>query len=175
MPERIELESWTEYFELQCRGDTLYVEIHILCSIMLNISLAHHQVSVYFAFILSLFLSGNSFFLSYYAQYFAQRFNILLKVELYNQLLNSDITHIYLNCIYTSWTAIARLIMSYLYSCAVLVNVTFLTRPNALIVLLKYTDLFQSEQQNETKVWEGLPFLLPYYVTVFHFKHNYCN
>ena len=65
-------------------------------------------------------------FLTYYAQDFAQSFNILLKVKLYSQLLNSDIIHIiYLNCIYTSWTAIARLIMSQLYSCIVLVKANF--------------------------------------------------
>ena len=73
-----------------------------------------------------IFLSGNSF-LTYYAQDFARSFNILLKVQLYSQLLNSDIIHIInLNCIYSLWKTIARLIMSQLYSCMLLVNVNFL-------------------------------------------------
>ena len=35
-------------------------------------------------FFLPIFLSGNSFFLTYYAQYFARSCNILLKVWLYS-------------------------------------------------------------------------------------------
>ena len=41
-----------------------------------------------------IFLSGNSFSLTYYAQDFAQSFNILLKVKLYGKLLNSDIIYL---------------------------------------------------------------------------------
>ena len=43
-----------------------------------------------------IFLSSNSFFLAYYAQYFARSCNILLKGQLYCQLLYSNITHIYI-------------------------------------------------------------------------------
>ena len=68
------------------------------------------------------FLSGNSFSLTYYAQGFAPSFNILSYIA--SCLCNSDIICIiYLNCIYTSWTAITILIMSLLYSCVGLINV----------------------------------------------------
>ena len=39
---------------------------------------------MYFAFIFTYFSSDNSFFLTYYAQDFAQSFNILLKVKLHS-------------------------------------------------------------------------------------------
>ena len=51
----------------------------------------------------------------------------------------------------------------------------FLTRPNVLIVLLEHIDLFQSEWQLETDIWEWLPCPLPFYITVFHFKRSYRN
>ena len=47
----------------------------------------------------------------------------------------------------------------------------FLKRSNVLIVLLEYIDLFQSEGQHETNIWEGLPCPLPFYIAVFHYKH----
>ena len=65
-----------------------------------------------------IFLYGNSFF-------WPIIFKTLLKVSIFcsklsyiaSYVLNIDIIHImYLNCIYTSWTAIARLIISQLYS-----------------------------------------------------------
>ena len=40
-----------------------------------------------------------------------------------------------------------------------------------LIVLLEYSDLFQSEWQHKTRIWEGLPCPLPFYIAAFHFKH----
>ena len=46
---------------------------------------------------------------------------------------------------------------------------------NVLIILLEYINLFQSEWQHETNIWEGLPCALPFYIAVFHFKHSYCN
>ena len=57
----------------------------------------------------------------------------------------------------------------------VLVIAQFLTKPNVMIVLLEYIDLFQSEWQHETNIWEGLPYSLPFYIAVFYFKHSYCN
>ena len=50
----------------------------------------------------------------------------------------------------------------------------FLTRPGTsyigvLIILVKYINLFQSKWQHETIIWEGLPCLLPFYITVVHF------
>ena len=49
----------------------------------------------YFAIFSPLFLYFNYFVLTYYAQYFTWIFNILLKVQLYCQLLNSAIMHMY--------------------------------------------------------------------------------
>ena len=43
----------------------------------------------------------------------------------------------------------------------------FLTRTKVLIVLLEYIDLFQSEWQHETNIWEGLPCPLLFYIAVF--------
>ena len=58
-----------------------------------------------------------------------------------------------------------------------LVNANFFNKAklNVLIILLEYTNLFQSEWQHETNIWEGLPCPLPFYIAVFHFKHSYCN
>ena len=87
-----------------------------------HVKFIQEQGLVYFAFIFTYFSFWQFFFLAYYAQDFARSFNILLKVKLY-RLLNSDTIHIiYLNCIDTSWTAIARLIMSQFYTCMLLVN-----------------------------------------------------
>ena len=44
-----------------------------------------------------------------------------------------------------------------------------------LIVLLEYINLFQSERQHETNIWEGLSCPLPFYIAVFQFQHSYCN
>ena len=44
----------------------------------------------------------------------------------------------------------------------------FLTRLDVLTVLLGYIDLFQSEWQYETNIWEGLPCPLPFYIAVVH-------
>ena len=54
-------------------------------------------------------------------------------------------------------------------------NLKLITKPNVLIALLEYIDYFQSEWQHETNIWEGLPFPLLFCITVFHFKHSYCN
>ena len=51
-----------------------------------------------------------------------------------------------------------------------LVNAKFLTKPNVMIVLLEYIDLFQSEWQHETNIWEGLPSSLLFYIVVFYFS-----
>ena len=66
-----------------------------------------------FAIFLTYFISGNSFILTYHAQY-------LLKVSIFcvkfsciaSYLTVTYHTHEFLYCTYTSWTAIARLIMS---------------------------------------------------------------
>ena len=47
----------------------------------LLINIRYQSILLLFSLI---FLSGNSSFLTYYAQDFAQNFNILLKVKLYN-------------------------------------------------------------------------------------------
>ena len=47
----------------------------------------------------------------------------------------------------------------------------FLARTNVLVVLLEYIDLFWSKWQQETNIWEGLPFPIPFYIAVFHFKY----
>ena len=41
--------------------------------------------------------------------------------------------------------------------------------------LFYYIDLFQSEWQHETNIWEGLPCPLPFCIVAFHFKHSYCK
>ena len=37
-----------------------------------------------------------------------------------------------------------------------------------LSVLLEYIDLFKSEWQHKTNIWEGLPCPLPFYIAVVH-------
>ena len=44
------------------------------------------------------------------------------------------------------------------------------TRQDVLTVLLEYIDLFQSEWQHETNVYEGLPCPLPFYIAVVHLR-----
>ena len=51
----------------------------------------------------------------------------------------------------------------------------FTKNKNVPIVLLEYINLFQSKWQHETNIWEELICPLPYYIAMFHFKHNYCN
>ena len=86
-------------------------------------------------------------------QYFAK------SLAIKSQLLNSDIIHIY-----TSWTAIARLITSYLYARMLLViNANSnKTRPDVLTVLLEYIDLFNllGRRQNVATVCCCLLFAL---------------
>ena len=41
------------------------------------------------------------------------------------------------------------------------------TRPNVLIVLLEYINLFQSEWQHEATIWEGYPALCHYILLYF--------
>ena len=36
-----------------------------------------------------------------------------------------------------------------------------------------YSDLFTLEWQHKTSIWEGLPCPLPFYITIFHFKHSF--
>ena len=133
------------------------------------------QQSVYFAIIFPYFSLWQFFFLTYYIDNsrLCSKFQYLLQVKLYSQLLNGDIIHIiYLNCIYTSWTAIARLIISQLYSQLYSVSkCQFLTRPNVLIVLLGYIDLFQFKWQHEMNIWEGLPYLYHFILLYLFLKH----
>ena len=74
----------------------------------------YRDKSILFLFSL-IFLSSNSFYLTCYAHDFARSLIILLKVKLYSYTyltVTSYTCIIYLNCIYTSWTATAKLIIS---------------------------------------------------------------
>ena len=65
---------------------------------------------------------------------------------------------------YTSWRAIATLILRYIYSCVVLGNANF---QQDQMVQLENIDLFQSEWQYETNVWATLPFTILYCYILF--------
>ena len=128
---------------------------------------SHIQGSVYFAFIFTCFnfLSGNSFFQPISLD-FTQCFNILL-----TKLLNSDIIHIInIPQLHKSWRAIVILIISQLYGVS---KSPFLTKPNVLIVLLDYIDLFDSEWQHETNISGGATMAFTILYCCISFKHSY--
>ena len=93
----------------------------------------------------SYFSFWHSFILTYYVQSFTQSFNILLKVQLYSQLLNSDIMHIiFLICIYTPWAAISQ---------------TDQATSTKLAVLFEYIDFFNlSDNKNMLLIMATLHF-----------------
>ena len=82
--------------------------------------------------------------------------NILLQVVIFCLKFSYIATYL----IVTSYTYIPKLytniIVSYSYTDS---KCQLLTRPNVLIVLLEYIDLFQSKYQHETIIWEGCPVL----------------
>ena len=49
-----------------------------------------------------------------------------------------------------------------------LVNLMPILRLYVLSVLLEYIDLFKSEWQHKTNIWEGLLCPLPFYIAVVH-------
>ena len=137
-----------------------------------TIDLSHISLGIsLFWFIFTYSSFWQFLLLTYYAQDFARNFNILLKVKLYTQLHNSDIIHIiYPNCIYTSWRAIARLIISQVIQLAVMLlygvfKCQFLIRPNVLIVLLEYIDLIDNMKQTFGRGYASLSHsLLLYFI-----------
>ena len=114
----------------------------------------------YFSFVVIIFFLHDLLCSNF--QYFAPSLAILL--ALHNS--TSDIIHIiYLNCIYI-YTHHGQL-----HVVLVKFNGNF-TRPNVLIVLLKYINLFSLIMSGNMKQTFGRRSSLPFCFAVFHFKHS---